>query len=208
MAGGVDDLALAHERERAVRERREVAGATERAVLAHDRGDAGVEHRDIRVERLGTDAGAPGRERRDAQEHERAHDLALDRFTAARGVRGDEAALQLLTLLERDVLRRERTETGRDAVVRHRVVGEGVDDRAALRDLRATRLAEHDARVMAGDGDDVVDAEGADADLDLAGSAHVRGRDAGAGRRGGVVVVLRHRGVRHDTTFARDHTRA
>ena len=36
-AVGVGDLALAHQRERAVRERREVARAAERAVLGHAR---------------------------------------------------------------------------------------------------------------------------------------------------------------------------
>ena len=40
LARRVAHLALAHQRQRAVRERREVAGAAERAVLAHDRGDA------------------------------------------------------------------------------------------------------------------------------------------------------------------------
>ena len=43
-AGGVAHLALAHQRERDRRQRREVAGAAERAVLVHDRRDAGVEH--------------------------------------------------------------------------------------------------------------------------------------------------------------------
>ena len=39
-AVGVADLALAHQRERAVRQRRQVAGAAERAVLVHHRRDA------------------------------------------------------------------------------------------------------------------------------------------------------------------------
>ncbi len=49
---GVAHLALADEGQRAVRERREVAGAPERAVLADDRGDAGVEQRGVGLDDL------------------------------------------------------------------------------------------------------------------------------------------------------------
>ena len=51
VAGGVAHVALAHQRQRAVRQRREVARAAERAVLVDDRGDAGVEHRDVGLQR-------------------------------------------------------------------------------------------------------------------------------------------------------------
>ena len=47
---------LTHQRERAVREWGEVTGAAERAELVHDRGDAGVQHRDVRGEGLLADA--------------------------------------------------------------------------------------------------------------------------------------------------------
>ena len=47
LAVRVAHVALAHQRQRAVRQRREVAGAAERAVLVDDRGDAGVEHRGV-----------------------------------------------------------------------------------------------------------------------------------------------------------------
>ena len=78
LAVGVAHLALAHRGERAVRERREVAGAAERAVLAHDRRDAGVEHGGVGLDDDAAHAGAAGHERRQAQQHEGAHDLALD----------------------------------------------------------------------------------------------------------------------------------
>ena len=88
-------LAFAHRGEGAVRERGEVAGAAERAVLAHDRGDAGVEQRGVGLDGGAAHAGAAGHERREAQQHERAHDLALDLGAGAGGVRADEARLQL-----------------------------------------------------------------------------------------------------------------
>ena len=91
-------VALAHEGECAVRQGGEVAGAAERAVLVDDRGDAGVQHRDVGGQRLLADAGAAGGERRDAQQHQRPHDLALDLGAGAGGVRADEGALQLVAL--------------------------------------------------------------------------------------------------------------
>jgi hypothetical protein len=62
-AGGVVDLALAQQRQRDGRQGREVAGAPERAVLVHDRRDAGVEQRRERVGDDRADAGVPGGER-------------------------------------------------------------------------------------------------------------------------------------------------
>ena len=129
------DLALAHERERAVRERGEVAGAAERAVLVDDRRDAGVEHGDVRREGLVADAGATGGERRDAQQHEGAHDLALDLRAGAGGVRADEGALQLAAHVDGDVPGGEGAEAGGDAVVGLGVVGQAADDLAGAPDL-------------------------------------------------------------------------
>ena len=81
-------------------------------------------------------------------------------------MRADQRALQQRALLDRDVLGRERAEAGRDAVVRLDVAGEGVDRRPGRRD-RGLRLgAEHDARAVAGDGDDVRLGERTDPDLD------------------------------------------
>ena len=110
LAVGVADHALAHQGECAVRQRGEVAGAAERAVLVHHGRDAGVEHRDVGRQGLLADAGAPGREGGDAQQHEGAHDLALDLRAGARGVRADEGALQLVALLDRDVPGGQRAE--------------------------------------------------------------------------------------------------
>ena len=99
--GRVAHLALAHRGERDVRQRREVARAAERAVLAHDRRDAGVEHRGVGLDDDRAHAGVPGRERLQAQQLQRAHDLALDLGAGAGGVRADEARLQLEPALGR-----------------------------------------------------------------------------------------------------------
>ena len=49
----IERLALADQRERHVRERREIAAGADRALARHDRRDAALEHRDDQVERLG-----------------------------------------------------------------------------------------------------------------------------------------------------------
>ncbi len=70
-AGGVAHVPLPHQRERAVRQRGEVAGAAERAVLVHDRGEAGVDHRGVRLRGGRPHAGASGGEGRQPQQHQR-----------------------------------------------------------------------------------------------------------------------------------------
>ncbi len=80
----VAHLALADQRQRAVRERCEVAGAAERAVLVHHRRDAGVEHAGDQLRHLRSYAGPAGRQRREPQQHQPADDLALDLRTRAR----------------------------------------------------------------------------------------------------------------------------
>ena len=90
---GARDLALADEREPAVRERGEIAAGSERPMLGHDRCEARVQQPG---DRLGDDrprAGQPRRERARAQEHHRSHDLALHRRAHAGGVRAQERAL-------------------------------------------------------------------------------------------------------------------
>ena len=163
---GVAHVPLAHRGERDVRERGEVAGAAERAVLADDRGDAGVEHRGVGLDDDRAHAGVGGRERLQAQQLQRPHDLALDLGARARGVRADEARLQLQPALGGDEGRRERAEAGRDAVVRLGVVGETLDEGAGCRDPHHRGGIELDARAVTGDGDDVLGAQrrGADGD--------------------------------------------
>ena len=158
--------ALAHQRERAVRERGEVAGAAERAVLVHDRGDAGVQHRDVGGEGLLADAGAAGRQRRDAQQHQRAHHLALDLGAGAGRVRADQRALQLAAHRDRDVPGGQGAEAGGDAVVRLGVVREAADHLAGAAHLGQGLLGQHDRGAVAGDPHDLVDGQRAGAEGD------------------------------------------
>lgn len=59
-------------------ERGEVAGAAEGAVLVDDGRDAGVEDVGHGLRDLGADAGVTGGDGLQPEEHQRAHDLALD----------------------------------------------------------------------------------------------------------------------------------
>ena len=123
----VDDLPLADQRQRAVRERREVAARAERAVLGDDRRDAGVEQLEDRLGDLRPGARVPHGQRPRAQQHHRPHHLALDRRPHAGGVRADQRPLQLLAPLRRDRGVGQRAEPGRDAVDGLLAAGEPLD---------------------------------------------------------------------------------
>lgn len=125
-AVGALGVTLAHEGQGAVRERREVAGTAEGAVLVHDGGDPRVEHVGHGLRDLGTDAGVAGGDGLEPQEHQRAHDLALDPRPHAGGVRAHDVALQLGPQLVPDVPGGEGAEPGGDAVDRLRLRGERV----------------------------------------------------------------------------------
>ncbi len=142
-----------------MRERREVARAAERAVLVDDGRDAVVEQADVRREGLLADAGASGRERGDAQQHEGADDLALDLGARAGRVAADEGALEAVAQVDRDVTGREGAEAGGDAVVRLAVAGEAADDLTGAADLVEGRRGDDDRRPVARDPDDVLDGE-------------------------------------------------
>ena len=79
----VKDLAFADQRERAVRERREVSARTDRAARRHHRCDARIQHRDDPINELGARAGVPCGERARAQQHHAPHDLFVDRIAGA-----------------------------------------------------------------------------------------------------------------------------
>ncbi len=129
-AVGAFGVALAHQRQRAVGERGEVAGAAERAVLVHDRGDARVEEVGHGAGDLGPHAGVPGAHRLQAQEHQRPDDLALDPRAHSGGVRADDVALQLCAQLRADVPGGQGPEAGGDAVDGLRLGRQRVDDLA------------------------------------------------------------------------------
>ncbi|GFJ91743.1 hypothetical protein Prum_053850 [Phytohabitans rumicis] len=89
----VEHPALAEQHERAVGERRQVAGRAERAVLGHPRGHVVVEQVDEALRDQGADAGAAQRERTHPQQHHRPYHLARHGGADARGVRADERVL-------------------------------------------------------------------------------------------------------------------
>ena len=103
LAVGSRRLALAHQHERAVRKRREVARAAQRTELADHGGDAGVEHVHHRLQHHRTDTGAAGREGLGPQEHDAADHFALHGRAHAGGVAADERLLQLGAQLIGDV---------------------------------------------------------------------------------------------------------
>ena len=117
-AAPVPYLALAHDGERNRRQRRQVARAPQRAVLAHDRGDPGVQQVEVGLRGRRSYAGPPGRQRLQPQQRHPAYDLGLDLGAGTRCVRADQAALQLGTALGRDVADGERAEAGGHAVGR------------------------------------------------------------------------------------------
>ena len=99
LARGRQDLALSHQRQATVSERHEIPAGAERAMLGNHR----VEPcRKQGEQRFGNDRARPGaahRQRAGAEEHHRAHHLALDGRPHARRVRADQRTLKLLAAL-------------------------------------------------------------------------------------------------------------
>ena len=129
----VDHLALADQRQRDCRQRREIAGAAERSVLRDDRGDAGAEHRGQGRRGLRADTGPATGQRRQPQQHQGADHLALDRLAAAGRVRPDQRGLQRGPAVRRDGRGGQCAEPGGDAVVRLDVIGQPLHDRPGSR---------------------------------------------------------------------------
>jgi hypothetical protein len=164
--GGVAHLALAHQRQRAVCQRRQVARASQAAVLEHDGGDAVGQQVRQRLRRRELHAGAPGRERRQPQQHHRPRDLVFDLGAGSRRVRPDQAALQLRPSLRRDVARRQRAEPGRDAVGRQRRGREVLHHPASVRYRHARGVVKANGGALPRDGDDIRAAHGRHPDID------------------------------------------
>ncbi len=161
LPGGPDDpvgafgVTLAHQREGAVAEGGEVAGAAERTVLVDDGGDTGVEEVRHGPGDVRPYAGVAGGDGLEPQEHQRAYDFALDVRAHAGGVRPDDVALQLGAQVLTDVPGREGAEPGRDAVDGLGLGGERVDDLARGGEGGEGLLGELDPGVVPGDGDDI-----------------------------------------------------
>ena len=161
---GVAHRPLAHQRQRAVGQRGQVSGATERPVLVHHRGDAGRDQGGHQLRRLRAYAGVAGRQRRQAQQHQRPHHLALDLGPGARSVRAHQRALQLGAHLGGDVPGGERPEPRRDAVRRRGRRRELLDHRSRGGHRGHRLCGQLHGCALTGDRDDVDERDGAGAD--------------------------------------------
>jgi hypothetical protein len=166
--------ALAHRGERTVGQGSEIARAAQRSELVHDGRDPGVEHCRVGLGGLQTHASAAGSQRRQAQQHQRADDLALDLRAGARRVRTDEAALQGRAVIRRDLLGGQRAEPGGDAVMRLRVAGQRLDDVPARGDGFTGLVVQAHPRATTCGGEYLLFGQRLDADFDLVHSHIVR----------------------------------
>lgn len=154
-AVGALGVPLAHQGQRAVAERRQVAGAAQRAVLVHHRGDPRVQHVGDGLRHLGADAGVAGAERLQPQEHQRPHHLALHPRAHPRRVRAHDVALELGAQLRADVPGGEGAEPGGDPVDRFGLGGQRVDRLPGVGERGQGFRGECDAGSVTGDRDDV-----------------------------------------------------
>ena len=125
-----DNLALAHEDERAVGQGRQVAATPEGAGGRDDRRDPGVEQGG---EVTGHDRAHPGTatgQSLQAQEHESAHDFGFHRLTEAGRMGPDEAGLELGPQLGIDVTGGKGAKARRNAVSGGRGGGKSLHDAA------------------------------------------------------------------------------
>ncbi len=133
-SGVGQDLPRPDQREREVRERREIAGGTERSLLGHGRDHVRVQHRHHQVDELGANTRVPEGEDVGAEEEHRPRLGPGERTAHRRGVRTDDPVLQVRRLRWIDPDVRQGAEAGRDAV--HDLAGANrvLDDRASCHD--------------------------------------------------------------------------
>ena len=115
---------------RQMRERREIAGSSDRALRRNHRVHSGVEHRAERFDGLRADAAEAFGQRIGAQQHHRARFRFAQRRADAASVRAHEIHLKLAHLFGRDAHRRELAEAGVDAVGGFARGDDAIDDRA------------------------------------------------------------------------------
>ena len=149
-------LALADQRQREVRERREVAAGADGAAARHMRQHAAVEALDEQLDRDRPRARVALRQRVRAQQHRRADDLVRVGLADPAGVAAQEAELELLGQLLGDRARDEAAEAGVDAVgVLLAAVRGLLDELAGRAHALARRVREADRPGVDGDLPDV-----------------------------------------------------
>ena len=143
-------LAAPDERQREVRERRQVARGAHGPLRRHDRVDPDAEEVE---EALGHDrpsAGVPQGERVGPQQEHRPDDLARERLAHARGVADEQVLLEPLGVGPVDRAVREGAHAGRDAVHDRALVDQRLDHRAGALHPRTSGRIEGRLRAAAG----------------------------------------------------------
>ena len=115
---GQTDLADAHQCEREMRERREIARGADRSFRRDARIDALVVHPQQRVHRLRANAGSARGEARDLERENEPRRRVVDRRAGSGGVREHDVGLELFQLAGRDAGLREAAEARVHAVGR------------------------------------------------------------------------------------------
>ena len=170
-ARGPQHVALAHQRQRHVAERRQISARADAALLRHHRDHPGVEHGHERVHQLRSYPAGRPEEHVGPKQHERAHDGGRQRSPHAGRMTADQIDLQLLELVGGDADVGELSEAGVDPVDRL-TRGDG-----APRPAGGSRPARHAPPASTrtrrpgspGGTDDVLDREGASVERELCG---------------------------------------
>ncbi len=168
------DVAFPDDRQRDVREGREVSGAAQAAVLVDNRRQTGGEGPGVCLRDFGAHTGAAGGQRRQSQQHHRPHDFPLDLRPRSRGVGTNQAALQLCSEIVGDVAGCQGTEAGGDAVRRSRIIGECFDAATARGDRVESVVGDHHWGFVACYSYDIVGADRADTHHDRSASIGCR----------------------------------
>ena len=150
-------LPLAHEGQRQMRQRCEVAARADRPPGGHVRHEPRAEDGEQQLDRLDADAGVALRERVRPEQHRGPHDVVGVRLADTAGVAAEQSQLELGGLLGRDRLGDEAPEARVHAV---RMVADLRLEELARRDRsRAAPLAERHLPSLDGDVPDILDRE-------------------------------------------------
>ena len=136
VGAGDEELAFAEQRQRHVRERREVAGGADAALARHVGHEAGVVHREQAVDDGGTHARVAARQARRLRREHQPHDRRRQRRADTDAVRADQVQLQRREVGFADPRARQLAEAGVDAVDRGVAFGGAAHDLGAGRDRR------------------------------------------------------------------------
>jgi len=194
-------LRVAHQDEREVRQRREVAAAPDRPLLRHERVDVPVQEVEEALDDQGAHPRVADGQRAGAQQDGRAHGVLGEGRADAHRVRPDEVALERLRVraVDRDVPL--RAEARREPVDGRLALHERLDDGAAARDAAARLVGEVHAGAVARDGDHLGDRQPVAAQHDLADGLGVGGHD-GDGRHGRLRARSRSRSPGSGTAYS------